>query len=325
MSDIPAIYWVGFNLLVLAMLAVDLLVFNRKAHEVKVKEALIWSAVWISVSMLLLPVVYQLRGPEGVKVYLAGYILEKALSVDNLFVFVLIFKSYRVEAKYQHRILFWGILGALVLRGIMIFAGGALVASFHWILYLFGIFLIYTAIKLMGGDEEEMDPANSPVMRFAHRFLPMSSSNEHHGKFWVKENGKRVFTSLFVVLLIVEATDLVFAVDSIPAIFGITQDVFIIYVSNVMAILGLRALYFALAGLVDMFYYLKHGLSMVLGFIGLKMLIPAIPHESVPLGMPIHDGAYHMPVEWALGVILGVFGLAILASVMRARHQARKK
>ena len=264
--------WTGFSLFILTMLSLDLGLFNRKAHTVKYREAWIWSAVWVTLAMGFAGIVfYYLGSPSGVE-FLTGYLIELSLSVDNLFVFLLIFSYFKVPAKFQHRVLFWGVMGALFMRLTMIFVGATLINSFHWILYIFGAFLVYTGIKMFREDEIEIQPEQNPLVRLVTRFLPITRHYEEE-KFFTKQNGKRTGTLLLLVLMVVEVTDLVFAVDSIPAIFAVTTNTFIVYTSNVFAILGLRSMYFLLAGVVDKFRYLRVGLAIVLTFIGLKMLI----------------------------------------------------
>ena len=305
----PSIWmWVAFNAFVLAMLAVDLFLFHREAHEVRVREALGWSVFWIILSLCFNGLVYYFRGRDAALEFLGAYLLEKALSVDNIFVFVLLFSYFRVPAKYQHRVLFWGVLGALVMRGGMIAAGTYLIHNFHWVIYVFGAFLIITGIKMAMQGDVHMDPGNNPVIRLVRRFIPVT--NEYHGqKFFALEpvgSGitgavRRVATPLFVVLVLVETTDLIFAVDSIPAVFAVTTDTFIVYSSNVFAILGLRALYFLLAGVIHKFHYLKLGLSIVLIFVGAKMLL------SFKL---------HVPIEISLSIIALLLGAAVGASLL---------
>jgi tellurite resistance protein TerC len=269
--DFPIWAWAGFGLFILLMLALDLGVLNRKAHAITYREATVWSAVWVTLAMCFAGLVFwktdRLTGWE----FLTGYVIELSLSVDNLFVFLLIFSYFKVPAKYQHRVLFWGVLGALVMRMTMIFIGATLVERFHWILYLFGAFLIYTGFKMLKEDETQANPEENPLVRFATRFIPITRHYEGD-KFFTVENGRKMGTLLLLVLVIVEVSDLVFAVDSIPAIFGITTNPFIVYTSNVFAILGLRSLYFLLAGVVEKFHYLKIGLAIVLMFVGVKML-----------------------------------------------------
>lgn len=294
-------YWIGFNVLILGLLALDLFVFHRKAHEVKFKEAAFWSVVWVLIALAFNFGVYHFRGKEAGLEFLTGYLIEKALSVDNIFVFVLIFSYFQVPPKYQHRVLFWGILGALIMRGAMIGAGAYLISQFHWIIYLFGAFLVFTGFRMASQNEHAIEPESNPVIRLVRRFYPVT--NVYHGQsFFVREPGPNgmirwVATPLFIVLVLVETTDLIFAVDSIPAIFAITQDPFIVYTSNVFAILGLRALYFLLAGVIHKFHFLKLGLSIVLVFVGVKMLLTDI---------------YKVPI----GASLGIIGLVLTASVV---------
>lgn len=299
----PWILWGGFTLFVVLMLWLDLAVFNRKAHEVHLGEALGWSAFWIALALLFDLGVYHFAGPERAMKFLAGYVLEKSLSVDNLFVFVLVFSYFKVPPMYQHRVLFWGILGALIMRAIFILAGVALIERFHWIIYVFGAFLVYTGIKIGTGKDKEMHPEKNPVMLFFRRILPVTDGYRE-GKLVVREGGRWYVTPLFLVLIIIESTDVVFAVDSIPAILAITTDSFIVYTSNVFAILGLRALYFALAGLMKLFHYLNYGLAVILVFVGCKMLA---------------SHYYHVPIVVALGVILGVLAVSVIASLLWPR------
>jgi tellurite resistance protein TerC len=295
--------WIGFNAFVIVMLAIDLGVFHREAHEVSMKEAGAWSAIWVALALAFNYGVYHFMGPQAGLEFLTGYLIEKALSVDNIFVFVLIFSYFSVPPRYQHRVLFWGILGALLMRGAMIAAGAVLITEFHWIIYVFGAFLVVTGIRMATQTEHAIDPERNPVIRLVRRLVPVST--EYHGqRFWVRaEAGGRlrlVATPLFVVLVLVETTDLIFAVDSIPAIFAITQDPFIVYTSNVFAILGLRALYFLLAGVIHRFHYLKLGLSAVLVFVGVKMLLAEV---------------YKVPIGVSLGIIGLVLATAIVASL----------
>jgi tellurite resistance protein TerC len=263
--------WVGFGAFILLMLSIDLGLFNRKAHKTTYREAAIWSGVWVTLALIFAGIVFWHDGHvKGVE-FLTGYIIELSLSVDNLFVFLLIFSYFKVPSRYQHRVLFWGVMGALVMRATMIFIGAALVERFHWILYLFGAFLIYTGINMLRQEETEIHPEQNPIVRLVTRYIPVTRNYEEE-KFFTTVNGRRSGTLLLLVLVIVEVTDLVFAVDSIPAIFGVTTDRFIIYTSNVFAILGLRSLFFLLAGIIEKFHYLKLGLSVVLALIGVKML-----------------------------------------------------
>jgi tellurite resistance protein TerC len=253
------------------MLALDLGVLNRKAHAITYREAATWSAVWVSLALVFAALVFWQEGRLTGVEFLTGYVIELSLSVDNLFVFLLIFGYFKVPSKYQHRVLFWGVLGALVMRMTMIALGAALIERFHWIIYVFGVFLVYTGVRMMLQKETEAHPEENPIVRFVSRFVPMTRHYDGE-KFFTEVNGKRVGTLMLLVLITVEVTDLVFAVDSIPAIFGITTNTFIVYTSNVFAILGLRSLYFLLAGVVEKFHYLKIGLSIVLAFVGVKML-----------------------------------------------------
>ena len=305
--------WIGFNLFVLAMLALDLGVFHRKSHAVSTKEALTWSIVWISLSLVFNAVIYffwdrmvpdsSYTNREAALAFLTGYLIEKSLSVDNIFVFILIFSFFGVPGKYQHRVLFWGILGALIMRGTLIAVGAALLEQFHWIIYVFGAFLIFTGIRMVLKHDENVEPDKNPVVKFFRRFMPVTESFEGD-KFFVRRAGRIMATPLFLILLVVESTDLVFAVDSIPAIFAVTHDPFIVYTSNVCAILGLRALYFLLADIMDKFEYLKYGLAAVLTFVGVKMVIVEF---------------YKIPIGLSLGVVAGILTLSILASLWKGR------
>ena len=298
--------WLAFNAFVLGMLALDLGVFHRKAHAVTVREAATWSAVWVALALLFNIGIYLWKGQEPALQFLAGYLIEKSLSVDNIFVFVLVFTFFAVPAAYQHRVLFWGILGALVMRGIFIAAGAALLATFHWVIYVFGAFLVVTGIKMALVRGDQIHPDRNPLVRLTRRLLPITNGYRED-RFVVREGGKWVATPLLLVLLVVESTDLVFAVDSIPAIFAVTSDTFIIYTSNVFAILGLRSLYFLLAGVVEKFYYLKLGLSVVLAFVGVKMLLTDVAK---------------IPIALSLAVIATVIAVAIVASLLRNRRDS---
>jgi tellurite resistance protein TerC len=267
--------WLGFSIFIVTMLSLDLGLFNRKAHTIKYKEAWIWSGVCVTVALIFAGLVFHYQGSTRGLEFLTGYLIELSLSVDNLFVFLLIFSYFKVPAKFQHRVLFWGVMGALVMRLTMIFVGAALINRFHWIIYIFGAFLVYTGIKMFRHDEVEIHPDQNIVIRAVTRFLPITRHYDEE-KFFTRVNGKLTGTLLLLVLMVVEVTDLVFAVDSIPAIFAITRDTFIVYTSNVFAILGLRSMYFLLAGVVEKFRYLRLGLAIVLTFIGLKMLVVAV-------------------------------------------------
>lgn len=299
------IFWVGFNVFVLIMLALDLGLFNRTAHKISLKEALTWSFIWFSLAMCFNAIIYFWQGHEKALEFFTGYVIEKSLSVDNIFVFVLLFSYFRTPAIYQHKILFWGIIGALLMRAIFIFAGISMLEKFHWTIYVFGAILIITGYRMLTQKEKMMEPEKNSIIKFFKKIVPVT--HELHGpKFFVRINKKRYATPLFLVLVIVEFTDLIFAVDSIPAILAITQDRFIVYTSNVFAILGLRSLYFALAGIIDKFHYLATGLAIILIFAGLKMLV---------------SDYYKLPTYIALLIIIGVLTLSIVASL---RHNKKR-
>src|SRR5438128_3901498 len=271
--------WIGFNLFVLAMLAFDLGVFHRKAHTVSIKEAAIWSGVWVTLAMVFNAGLYFFSGPEPALQFFTGYLIEKSLSVDNIFVFVLLFTYFAVPAAYQHRVLFWGVLGALVMRGIMIVLGAVLLDMFHWIIYLFGAFLIVTGVRMAFHQEAEVHPERNPLLKLVRLILPVTHDYEHD-RFVVRRAGQVLVTPLLLVLLVVETTDVIFALDSIPAIFAVTQNPFLVYTSNVFAILGLRSLYFVFANAMGKFHYLKLGLAVVLSFVGAKLILTGIYHIS---------------------------------------------
>lgn len=278
--------WVGFNLFVLLALALDLGVFHRKAHKIEIREAAVWSAVWIALAVLFGYFVWRWFGAQRGLEYFTGYVIEKALSIDNLFVFLVVFRAFQVDERVQHRVLEWGILGALVMRGIMIAAGAALIARFHWIIPAFGVFLVYTGLHMLWRGDKHIHYERNPIFRFANSHLRVSKS--YRGtKFFIRENGQLLATPLFLVLLVIEISDVTFAVDSIPAIFGITRDPFIVYTSNVFAILGLRALYFLLADLLEYLRYLGIGLALVLIFVGVKMIVDPWWHISVGLSLAV--------------------------------------
>lgn len=306
--------WVGFNVAVLAILALDLGILHKKSEKVSLKEAATWSAVWVALSLSFAFAVYRTLGRQAGLEFLTGYLIEYALSVDNIFVFVLIFSYFNVPEKYQHRVLFWGIIGALVLRGVMIVLGSALVSRFAWTLYIFGAFLLFTGLKMaLQKDNVHYDPEKDPVFRLTRKLLPVTP--EYHGdSFFIKEPDKSgrirwTATPLFIVLVLVDTTDVVFATDSIPAIFAVTRDPFIIYTSNICAVLGLRALYFLLASVVDKFVYLKLGLSLVLIFIGAKMML---------------EPFIHIPISASLGVVAAVLISSIVASLRWPRESTRE-
>jgi tellurite resistance protein TerC len=304
---LPAVF---FTLGILALLAVDLGVFNRRPHAVSTREALVWSCVWVSLALLFSGWLFWKHGAQLGSEFLAGYLIEWSLSVDNIFVFVLIFAYFRVPKHYQHRVLFWGIISALALRGTMILAGAVLLERFHWVIYVFGLFLIVTGIRMAFHRNESLDPSETWIVRTARRLLPISRDTQTKN-FLQRENGRWVFTPLFLVLLVVETTDVVFALDSIPAIFAVTRNPFIVYTSNVFAILGLRSLYFLLAGVMEMFRYLKIGLSAVLVFVGIKMLLS--------------DSQYEIPTPYALGVIAAILATSIATSIAATRRESRSK
>ncbi|HEY0671229.1 MAG TPA: TerC family protein [Longimicrobiales bacterium] len=297
-------FWIIFNLFVLVMLALDLGVFHRKAHEVSLREAGAWSAVWIGLALAFNAWVWSYAGPQAGLEFLTGYLIEKSLAVDNIFVFVMIFSYFAVPAKYQHRVLFWGIIGALLMRGGFIAAGAYVLQRWHWVIYIFGGILVLTAIKMLIKRGHETDLGKNPLIRWARSVMPMTE--EYRGQaFVVREAGKWFATPLLLVLVVVEFSDLVFAIDSIPAIFAITSDPFLVYTSNVFAILGLRSMYFLLAGIVHKFVYLRVGLALVLAFVGIKMMIVDI---------------YKIPTLWSLSVVAVLIGGSIVLSLMHAKR-----
>ncbi len=298
--------WVGFNLFVVAMLALDLGVFHRRAHAVTLREAAAWSIVWVALALAFNGLIYWMWGYERALEFLTGYLIEKSLSVDNLFVFLMIFSYFAVPNIYQHRVLYWGILGALIMRGAFIATGVALLNRFHWMIYVFGGFLVITGIRLLFSTEKEVEPEKNPILRVVRRIVPVTS--QYHGQsFFVRLEGRVWATPLLLVLVVVETTDLVFALDSIPAIFAVTRDPFIVYTSNVFAILGLRALYFLLAGVMDMFRFLQVGLAIVLTFVGCKMLVSEF---------------YKIPIGVSLGVVGAILATAVLASLAFPKREA---
>ena len=306
------VLFIAFNAGVLAVLAIDLGIFNKKAHAATVREAATWSAVWIALSLGFAGLILHLYGKEPALEFVTGYLIEYSLSIDNIFVIVLIFSYFRIPEKYQHRVLFWGIIGALVMRGAMIGAGTLLIQRFHWIIYVFGAFLIFTGIRMATHDEADIEPEANPILRLVRRILPIT--HDYRGQeFFVREPPTRgappaiMATPLFVVLILVETTDLIFAVDSIPAIFAVTRDPFIVYTSNVCAILGLRSLYFLLAGVINKFHLLKLGIAAVLTFVGVKMLL---------------SGNYEIPIHVSLVVIVGILAVSVIASIAFPREGA---
>ncbi len=296
--------WVGFNAFVLAMLALDLGVFHRKAHVVRLREALSWSAVWIALAMVFNLGLYFWAGPKLAMEFLTGYLIEKSLSVDNVFIFAVLFAAFRVPKHCEHKILFWGVFGALVMRAAMIFAGVALIERFHWLIYVFGAFLVLTGLKMLRPNLKPVDPQNHWLIRLCRRFLRVTT-NYHDDRFLIRDDGKLWATPLLLVLLMVETTDLIFAVDSIPAILAVSNEPFIVFTSNVFAMLGLRALYFALAGMMDKFRYLKYGLAGILAFVGTKMMLVDIA--------PI-------PIAISLSVVVGILATSVVASLWRSQE-----
>ena len=303
------ILWIAFGVSVLVMLVLDLGVLHRRAHVIEIKEAFMWSATWIVLALLFNLGIYFLLGSDMALKFLTGYLVEKSLSVDNLFVFLLIFSYFAVPSAYQHKVLFWGILGALIMRAVFIATGLLIVERIHWVIYLFGAFLIFTGIRMSLRKGQELHPENNPVLKLFRRFMPVT--NDYHGdRFWLKKNGGYLATPLVIVLLVIETTDVVFAVDSIPAILAITLDPLIVYSSNVFAILGLRALYFALAAVIQRWRYLHYGLSAILVFLGFKML---------------SSGFFKMPTGIALGVVAAILAVSAIASVLRLRGKEIQK
>jgi tellurite resistance protein TerC len=301
--------WTGFITFVILLLALDLGVFNRKSHKVTVKEALMWTAFWITLAMVFNTFIYFWQGHQAGLEFLTGYLLEKSLSVDNLFVFLIILTYFSVSRVYWHRVLFYGILGALIMRGLFIGVGITIITAFHPVLYIFGVILIITAIKVAVKKDEDIHPEKNPVLRFFRKIIPVTKNYEG-GKFFTRHSGKLFATPLFIVLIAIETTDVVFAMDSVPAIFGITLNPFIVYTSNVFAILGLRALFFAIAGAMEKIYYLNYGLSVILGFIGVKILL-AMDF------LPFH---YEIPVGYALLIVILTLAMATAASYMKLKH-----
>jgi len=302
------LFWVIFNVVIISMLTLDLGVINRKAHKIALKEALIWSGIWIALALIFNVFVLVEYGKTKALEFLTGYVIEYSLSIDNIFVFILIFSYFSVKPQYQHKILFWGILGALIMRGIFIFAGVALINRFHWIVIIFGAFLVFSGFKMLfQKDEIKVEPEKNGLVRLFRKFLPVSDTL-HGDSLFVRQNNRLVATPLFLVLLVIESTDLVFAVDSIPAILAITKDTFIVYTSNIFAILGLRSLYFAVSGIMGLFRFLKVGLAIVLAFVGFKMLISFFHIE--------------IPILLSLGIIISTLLVSILASVIIKRKES---
>jgi TerC family integral membrane protein len=310
-------YWIAFGGLVIFLLALDLLVFHRTDHEQSLAESAGWTVFWIALALIFNAVLwwwgYRVDRPELGINFFTGYLIEKSLSMDNIFVFVVIFRYFKIPLMYQYRVLFWGILGAIVMRLVFILAGVTLIHYFDWVMVVFGVFLIYTAYKLARHSNEDVDPAKNPVLRIARRCLPVTGGDHHeHGhSFFIRENGKLLVTPMFLILLVIESTDVVFAVDSIPAVLAITTEPFIVFSSNIFAILGLRALYFLLAGVIDMFCYLHYGLAAVLGFVGVKMLLE-------------YWELFHFSPWLSLGIIASLLSISIIASIWTARHTKKE-
>ena len=300
----PAL-WIGFSVFVVALLILDLTVFHRHAHVVRTKEALIWTCVWISLALLFNVYVWMEFGQQRGLEFLTGYVIEKSLSVDNLFVFMAIFSFFSVPVIYQHTVLFWGILGAIILRAIFILVGAAVLHHFHWVIFIFGVFLIFTGIKLLKKQESGVKPEKNPIVKLVRRVVPLTATYEG-SRFFIMKEGRRYATLLFLVLVVVETTDVVFAVDSIPAIFAITDDPFIVYTSNIFAILGLRALYFLVADSLNRFRYLHYGIALVLVFVGVKMLI---------------SDWFVIPILWSLAVVGLLLGLSLVSSTIIPRKE----
>jgi tellurite resistance protein TerC len=296
--------WIGFGAIIIILLVVDLGVFQRRAHAASTKEAAIWTGIWVVLALLFGLAIYHFRSPQSALEYYTGYIIEYSLSVDNLFVFVVIFASFNVKPQHQHRVLFWGILGALIMRGVLIATGSVLLDRFFWIAYIFGAFLVFTGIRLGFRKEAEPEPEKNLVLRLAKRFLPMAK-HPREESFLQREGGKVLITPLFLVLVTIETTDLVFALDSIPAIFGITTDIFVVYTSNIFAVMGLRSLYFLLAKAIGKFYYLQTALAIILSFVGVKMLITHF---------------YKIPTFISLAVVIFVLIAGVAASLIRDQH-----
>ncbi len=306
--DASVLFWVVFNIIIVTVLALDLGVFNKRAHKIKLKEALLWSAVLITIALIFNVFVYFEFGRTKALEFLTGYLIEYSLSIDNIFVFILIFSYFAVKPQYQHKILFWGILGALIMRGIFIFAGVAMINRFHWIVLFFGGFLVFSGIKMLLQKEEvEVEPEKNALVRLFRKFLPVSDT-PHEGHLFIKRDNKLFATPLFLVLLVIESTDLIFAVDSIPAVLAISKDTFIVYTSNIFAILGLRSLYFAVSGIMGLFRFLKVGLAIVLSFVGLKMLASYFHIE--------------IPILLSLAIIVLILLVSIIASVIIKKKES---
>lgn len=317
-SGEPIGFWIGFVVFVIIMLLLDLFVFHKKDQVVKLKEALLWSAFWIGLAIIFNIGVYFFLSPQKALEFFTGYLIEESLSVDNLFVFIMIFSAFKIAPQYQHRILFWGIIGAIVMRAIFIFAGVALINKFAWIMYIFGAFLIYTGIHMLLEKEEnkKIDTSDNKLLKFVGKFIPVTEDMSSH-KFFVKIDGKRFATPFFMALIMIEGSDLIFAVDSIPAVMSVSKDPFIIYTSNIFAILGLRSLYFALSGIMGYFRYLKYGLSIILTFIGFKMCFNEFSKH-------VMEWDFYISNFVSLGVIVGLLTISIVASIIKTNQEKKE-
>jgi tellurite resistance protein TerC len=297
--SVDVLAWIVFGLLIAGFLALDLFVFHREAHEVKPREALTWVCVWVAAALAFCGILYFWRGSDAAGEFLAGYLIEQSLSVDNMFVFALIFSYFAIPNRLQHRLLFWGIVGAVIFRALFIGAGAVLLKNFHWTIYLFGAFLVFTGLKLLRHDDDEIEPEKNPILRLVRRFVPMTDGL-HGQSFFVRQGGRLMATPLLAVLIVIETTDVIFAVDSIPAVFAVTSDPFIVFTSNAFAILGLRALYFLLADMMNRFVYLKYGLAAILTLVGAKMLLTDF---------------YKVPTWMSLGMIVAILAVTIVLSL----------
>jgi tellurite resistance protein TerC len=304
--QVSIFFWIGFHIFIFLMLALDLGILNKKAHKIPVKEALMWSSVWITLAMLFFIFIFFEFGKTRALEFLTGYVIEYSLSVDNIFVFILVFSYFAVNEEYQHRILFWGIIGALVMRGLFIFAGVALIHRFHWIVIIFGGFLVFTGLKMLLQKQTRIYPGKNPVMKVFRKLMPVSDE-PHGGRLILRQDHRTYVTPLFLVLLVIESSDLIFAVDSIPAVLAISKETFIVYTSNIFAILGLRSLYFAVAGIMRYFIYIKKGLSIILTFVGLKMLGSFFSFE--------------IPVVLSLSIIVTILLVTIIASIINNKKK----
>ncbi len=323
--EIGISFWIGFVLFVLIMLSLDLFVFHKRNEAVKIKEALLWSLFWIGLAVLFNVGIYFFVGKVKALEFLTGYLIEESLSIDNLFVFILIFGFFKIDPKFQHRILFWGIIGAIVMRAVFIFAGVALIQRFNWVMYIFGAFLLYTGVKMLFEKEDaEFNPNENIIIRGFKKVFPVTDDMSHP-HFFIRKNKILYATPFFIVLLFIEISDLIFAVDSIPAVLSVSKDIFIVYTSNIFAILGLRSMYFALSGIMDYFHYLKYALSGILSFIGLKMCFNEFSHEFAESHFAFlldnTGNPYEISNFTSLGVIVTFLAISILLSIAVKKHQ----